>query len=284
MMIGFLGSEGSYHSKAVRPLLSEWRAEPRGVPTARALVAAVEDGTIDCGLLAVETNLNGLIGPHLRAIVAGDVQVCGEVVYEARMALLGAHDLDFDSVRAVHSHPEALAECDLWLTANVPRASRVPTDSSSAGVADACLHAGNVAAIAGPDAGHAAGLVVLADDIADPPGDITRFWLLAPAPAKAAEDHDRTLLLIDPAGGDLTAAHAVIAESDLDISRMDGITARAGLGEYRLLVEVARGGTALEVERLLDRLADVATTVRLLGSYRSALIPPRTPFTDQDTP
>lgn len=273
MRIGFLGSEGSFHSKAVRPLLSDLRAEAFPMPTVRGLVAAVEQGVVECGLLAVETNLCGLIGPHLRSILAGDVQVCDEVVYEARMALIGSRDLDLASVEAVYSHPEALAECDAWLSENLPNAALVPTDSSSAGVDRARLNPTNSAAIAGPDTASAAGLAVLADDIADPPGDITRFWLLTKQPLTAAPLSNRTILVITPQARDLSAVHTRVAKSGLTISRMDCVTARGDLGEYRLLVELAQGISTSEVEELLDDLGDIAANVRVLGSYRSSSTP-----------
>ncbi|MGW0828909.1 prephenate dehydratase [Streptomyces prunicolor] len=271
LIIGYLGSEGSFHSMAVKPLLSAFPAESRGELTVKDLLAAVTEGETDYALLAVETNLCGLIGVHLRPVLSSGLTICGEVVYRARMALVAPPGLGLTEVRSVHSHPEALAECDIWLSENLSRADRVPTDSSSAGVRTAQSADAGQAAICDPDFARTSGLRVLADDIADPPGDITRFWLLGRSPIPL--DHeDRTSLLIDPRHTNLSDIHNVFAACGVPISRIDCVTTRTELGDYRLFVEIPLGGRTEEVQQLSRKLAAVAENVRILGSYSSDLV------------
>src|SRR3546814_19048475 len=79
-----------------------------------------------------------------------------------------------DGVTRVMGHPQALAQCQAWLTQNCPNLARGAASSNAEAARQASLD-GGVAAIDGEVAAQAWRLAVVAGGIQDDPQHCTRF-------------------------------------------------------------------------------------------------------------
>src|SRR5581483_1477308 len=105
---------------------------------------------------------------------------------------------------SVATHPHAEAQVRRWLITNLPSA-QVALVGSTAGAAQAVAAGEYDAAVGAAVAGELYGLDVLASDIADNGGAVTRFVLLTrPGPPPPPTGRDRSTLVpylrADPSG------------------------------------------------------------------------------------
>ena len=146
--------------------------------------------------------------------------------------------------------------------------------STSTAEAAAQVARGEVdAAVAAPIAGVEHGLVALADDVADNPGAVTRFALVAPpGPLPAPTGHDRTTFAATTQNrpGTLLGLLTELAVRGIDLTRIESRPIKDRHAEYWFHIdctghigEPAMGEALAALHRRCDR-------VRFLGSYPRA--------------
>lgn len=230
-----------------------------------ALFDALDTEACSYGIIAVETNLCGMIEPHYRAFLDRELTICAEIVYRADMVLAALPPLSpagLADVTEVHSHPEALAECRSWLRENLPHAQIRYANSSADGAYRAAQAGGGAAAICAPDAAERLGLAVLANSVCDAPGDITRFWVLGKnnhlqVPAT------KVSLLVRPYDGRIAPIVGVLGRFRAQYSRVDSVSLRQNLGDYALHVDLDPSDDVSGLVSALNELAAVSE----LGRY-----------------
>ena len=215
MRAAYLGPPGTNSHAAL--VASGLPVEPVELSSVPAVVAAVQDGSVERGLVPLENSREGAVAATLDALVfdAPDVVIVGELVHEVSYCLAGAEPIAPDEVRTVHSHPQAIGQCAAFLREQLPGAAIV-AEPSTADAVRAVAEGGTLAG-AEPHAAigtrHAArlyGATVLADGIEDDPENATRFaWLgrtptTPPAPSSPdASSPTFKTALVFWGGGDL---------------------------------------------------------------------------------
>jgi prephenate dehydratase len=175
-------------------------------------------------------------------------------------------------VRTIASHTHGIAQTRDWIAANLPAAE--VWQSTSTAEAAAQVARGEVdAAVAAPIAGVEHGLVALADDVADNPGAVTRFALVAPpGPLPAPTGHDRTTFAATTQNrpGTLLGLLTELSVRGIDLTRIESRPIKDRHAEYWFHIdctghisEPAMGEALAALHRRCDR-------VRFLGSYPRA--------------
>lgn len=261
--MGYLGPRGSYHSHVADELRQRLDVAVEPVTGGYAgLYRALRAGRLPYGVIAVETNLCGMIEPHFRSFLDSELVICAEVAYCAAMVLAGRPGTALTDISQVHSHPEALAECREWLREHLPDARIVYEDSSAAGAHAALRSPETSAAICAPDTAQSLGLALLADSVCDPPGDVTRFWVLGSRNGLGLTP-TRTSLLLTPRNSTPASLVSALGQLNGGITRIDSVSLRRGLGDYALHVDFAATADTDAFIRSVEHLAHV----RRLGSY-----------------
>ncbi len=171
--IAFPGVPGSYSHLAASLRFPDHA--PVGARDFGGVVQAVRSGRARLGLLPIE---NTVIGPihEARATLAAavDLQVIEEMLFPVDHCLLGLPGATLAEIRWVESHPAALAQCAGWLAAQGLRAR--PAEDTAGAARELALDRDYTrAAIASAEAAERYGLTILARQIADRPGNATRF-------------------------------------------------------------------------------------------------------------
>jgi prephenate dehydratase len=188
--VAFQGTFGAFGEMAA---LSRWPAgEPRPMPTFERVVASVEAGISDLGLLPVWNSTLGEI-PFTKGVLEGaKVEITGEVAVSVELCLLARRGVALETVIYAGSHPAALAQCKGFFGAH-PALMPCPAWDTAGAARD--LADGNgayawyerlpsagprtIAAIAGAAAAERYGLAVLRRGIQDAVENITRFAIIA---------------------------------------------------------------------------------------------------------
>ena len=271
--IGFLGPHATFTEQAVRSLPESAGAELVPLPGSPAVLAAVRDGSVDAGCVPLENSVEGAVPPVLDGLVDDPpLVIVREALVAVRFTLLGRRGRSTDTVETVASHAHGIAQTRGWIARNLPDAEvRV---SSSTAEAAAQVARGEVhAAVSSPLAAEQHGLAVLADDIADNPGAVTRFVLLArPGPPPAPTGRDRTTLAATTRNrpGTLLGLLTELAVRGIDLTRIESRPQKDRHAEYWFhldcsghVAEPAMGEALAALHRRCDR-------VRFLGSFPRA--------------
>jgi prephenate dehydratase len=177
-IVGYPGRDGAHSAAACDRLFPEG-VELVPLPSFAAVTQATADGTIDVGVLPIESSLAGPVAETHDLLYDSPLAITGETVLPIRHFLVGPEKVSLARVRAVHSHPVALDQCRMLLAA-LPDATAI----AAATTADAAAYVAELGdpaevAIASERAARLHGLAVVAEDVGDHPEAFTRFVSVA---------------------------------------------------------------------------------------------------------
>jgi prephenate dehydratase len=177
-IVGYPGRDGA-HSAAASERLFRDVAELVALPSFAAVTEAVAAGTIDVGVLPIESSLAGPVAETHDLLYDSPLAITGETVLPIRHFLVGPTEVPLDRITAVHSHPVALDQCRRLL-ASLPSATAIAS-ATTADAAAEVAERGNPTevAIASERAARLLGLTVVAADVGDHPEAFTRFVSVA---------------------------------------------------------------------------------------------------------
>ena len=172
MKVAYQGAPGAFGHLACLTFLPG--CEPVAMATFGDVVAAVERGEAERGMLPVENNEAGPTGAQA-LIDASSLAVIAEHALPVRMHLLGLPGAALDQIRTVVSHPIALRQC----ARSLARLDLASEETSNTAIAAQQLSNPTRAVLASEAAAEAYGLTILLRDVHDRPDNATRFAVLA---------------------------------------------------------------------------------------------------------
>lgn len=269
--IAFLGPEGTFAHAAVRGLAAAEDADL--LPTASVTLAidAVREGAADAALVPLENSVEGAVPATLDELATGAPLVIAEETYlPVQFELMARPGTGRSDIRSVATHPHAEAQVRRFLLQNLPAAD-VALVGSTAGAAQAVAAGDYDAAVGAAVAGELYGLEVVATDIADTAGAVTRFVLLTrPGPPPPPTGNDRTTLvayLRENHSGALLELLSEFATRAVNLTRIESRPTRGQLGEYCFSIDCEGHIADERVGDALAALHRVCADVRYLGSY-----------------
>ena len=275
--MGFLGPPGTFTEEAAlgEPTLAG--CDLVAFDTMPEVLAGVTSGTVDVGLVAIENSIEGTVNQVVDGLVF-DVEalILGEVLLRVRQNLLAPPGAILDGIRRVVSFPVAVAQCQGFLHAHLPRVAVVAANSTAeAARSVAELADPTVAAVGTELAARLYGLEVLAPAIEDHHDNTTRFVVVGPAdaPIPAPTGHDKTTIVCFQEQDQPGSLHAILGQfsaRSINLTKLESRPTKHSLGDYCFIIDL-EGHVASEV--VADCLRDVHAQVRdlrFLGSYPAA--------------
>lgn len=270
----YLGPEGTFSEAALRSLPEAADAERIPCVSVAEALDAVRRGEVIAALVPLENSVEGSVSETLDELAVGDpLQIVREVLLPVSFALLVRPGTTLDSIATVTTIPHAEAQVRGWLRKTLPDARFVAASSTADGAR--AVAAGEAdAAVAAPLAAQRYQLDVLADDIADTTGAVTRFVLVSrPVPPPPVTGADRTSVvafIADDHPGALLELLTELAVRGVNLTRIESRPTGVGLGRYCFSMD-AEGHVAQErVGEALAAMKRLCADVRFLGSYPAA--------------
>ncbi|MGC3965190.1 MAG: prephenate dehydratase [Rhodocyclaceae bacterium] len=232
---------------------------------------AVEAGAVEYGVVPVENSTEGAVGRTLDLLLAGNVQVSGEVGLRVRHNLMSRAE-SISGIKRVYSHAQSLGQCTEWLTRNAPDVERLSV-SSNAEAARLASQDAESAAIAGATAAAHYGLNILAANIEDDASNTTRFLVIGQHDAEPS-GRDKTSLVCSAPNRPGSVCHLLqsFADEGVSMTKFESRPSRTGLWEYVFYIDVEGHRADPQVARSLDALRASAGFLKVLGSYPVAAI------------
>jgi chorismate mutase/prephenate dehydratase len=227
-------------------------------------------GAADFGVVPVENSTEGVVARSLDLFLHTPLFIIGETSLFVRHNLLRRENT-LGGIQAVLAHPQALAQCNAWLSQNLPQAERRPALSNAEG---ARLAAGDatLAAIASTRAGSEYGLHVVAPAIQDDAHNRTRFAIVTHPqshPAPKASGHDCTSLVVS-VNNRPGAVHDMLVPlkvHGVSMTRFESRPARSGQWEYYFYVDLAGHPDEPHVAAAMRELRAACAFFKVLGTY-----------------
>src|SRR5690606_23563960 len=122
MIVAYQGVPGAYSEMAARRLFPDCKVLP--CETFDDVFAAVEKKKADRGVIPVENSLGGSIHQNYDLLARHALTVTRETYVRVEHALMALRGTRLANLRAVLSHPQALAQCSNFFAAH-PQAKAV---------------------------------------------------------------------------------------------------------------------------------------------------------------
>lgn len=257
---------GSFsHEAARRALGSALRLVP--CETFDDLFAAVVGGRAERGVVPVENSIAGSVAENYDRLAQHPLHVVGETLVRVRLCLIAARRASVSSLRAVRSHPVALAQCRRFLRAH-PNLRAVPVADTAGAVRSLMRRpARSGAAIASAFAARLYGATVVRAGIEDHRANYTRFLIVARDPVPTTNPGKTSLMFtVDHVPGALHRALGVFASRGLSLTKIESRPIIGRPWEYAFYVDILEGAAGSLGEAVSD-LQRLARTVRVFGSY-----------------
>lgn len=263
-LIGVLGPEGTFSEKAARRLSPG--AEIRYFRDFEEVIAAVEEGAVEAGVVPLENSLEGSVGQTLDALLRRKVEISGEINLQVRHCLLGRGEAG--GVKVILSHPQALAQCRGYLKRRFPEAE-LRTTGSTSHAAKLAGEFSEMAAIADAETAERYGLSVIERDVQDSDQNVTRFVVVGrEAPAPTGRDKTSLALYLERAEpGALWEVLGEFAKRRINLTRIESRPSKRALGDYYFFIDLEGHATDPPVAEALARIRERAAVTKVLGSY-----------------
>jgi len=267
--VAFLGPIGTFSEQATLNYFGS-SIEALACPSIDEVCRATVAGSADFGVLPIENSTEGVVARSLDLLLQSPVAIIGETSLLVTHNLLRS-SLSREGITQVCAHPQALAQCQGWLSQNLPEAERVAVSSNAEGARMAAADS-SIAALASERAATQYGLHVVQRAVQDEAHNRTRFVVVSHlervTPA-APTGHDCTSLAvsIDNRPGAVHDMLVPLKRHGVSMTRFESRPARSGQWEYVFFIDLAGHPAQDNVAAALDELRAQCSFFKVLGSY-----------------
>ncbi len=269
--IAFQGLPGAFSHLACQEAYPD--LEPLPCTSFEDAFAAVENGEAGLAMIPIENSLGGRVADIHHLLPDTTLFIVAEHYQAVHHFLLAPAGASIESLEAVHSHPQALAQCrdliaQLGLTA--------VTTSDTAGAAKEVAGLGDVkqAAIASRLAGETYGLEILRGRIEDRIGNTTRFVVMS----RRREEPDfrdgpcmtSFIFQVKSVPAALYKALGGFATNDVNITKLESYMVDASFTVAQFYAEIVGHPAELRVARAFEELQFFCSKLKMLGTFPQA--------------
>lgn len=270
--IAFQGIAGAYSEEAIRQYFGT-DVETMPCRTLEEIFPVVETRRADFAMLPVENAVAGSVAGALELLLQRDLRINAEVILRVRHNLMAIPGTTRDEIKRVRSHPQALAQCQRYLSRYGLKAE--PTFDTAGSARDLAENPdSDVAAIASALAAELYGLQILDPAIEDFPFNYTRFFVMGmDDPPRAQRPKTSVVFTTGHRPGDLYKCIGEFANRGINLTKIES---RPRLNEpwrYTFFVDFEGHCQDVQAEAALMGLLRHASFVKLLGSYAAATTP-----------
>jgi prephenate dehydratase len=274
----FLGPEGTFTEAALMQVPGAVEAVRIPSSNVNTALDKVRDGSADAAMVPIENSVEGGVTATLDAIASGqELRIVREALVPISFVLVARPGVEIRDIRRISTHGHAWAQCRLWVEANMPNVEYIPASSTAAGAMGLLDEEGGHydAAICAPIvATEQPGLQVLAENIGDNPGAVTRFVLVSrPGTLPRRTGADKTTVVVplpEDRPGALMEILDQFATRGVNLSRIESRPTGQYLGHYFFSIDADGHVEDARVADALAGLHRISPATRFLGSYPRA--------------
>ncbi len=274
MKVGYLGPDASFtHTATKKTFLKEELVAFASIPKC---IKAAETGLIDIAVVPIENSIEGTVNTTLDHLYhQSTLPVRAEIVLPISQQLM-VHKADKDlwkKTKKILSHPQALAQCQIFIGEHFEDIEMEQTSSTSFAASFVAKHPGaGLAAIAPRSSAEKYGLEIVASDIQDIALNKTRFWVLSQIPCdillpKDEEKISISVTMPNNMPGALHKALSAFSWRQINLSKIESRPLKTTLGEYFFLMDMLVEQPIELIENAIEEIRLLGGTVKIFGDY-----------------
>jgi chorismate mutase/prephenate dehydratase len=231
---------------------------------------ATAAGAAQFGVVGMENTSEGVVARSLDLFLRSPVHVVGEVSLLVRHNLMRLSD-SAEGIEVVMAHPQALAQCQTWLTQHLPHAERRAVSSNAEGARLATTNPA-WAGIASERAANQFGLHIVAPAIQDEAHNRTRFAVIClpqtmATPPASGKDCTSLVVSVPNRPGAVHDLLVPLKTHGVSMTRFESRPAKSGQWEYFFYIDIEGHTSQAHVAQALSELQSLCAFYKVLGSY-----------------
>ena len=267
--VAYLGPAGTFSEQAALQFFGS-SIEHVICPSIDEVFRATASGAAHYGVVPVENSTEGVVSRSLDLLLNSPLHIVGETSLMVRHNLLRLTD-SMKGIETVYAHPQALAQCQAWLTMHLPNAARQAASSNAEGARLASTNPA-WAGIASERAATQYGLHIPAHGIQDDAFNRTRFAVVClpqTLPSPPASDKDCISLVVSVLNrpGAVHDLLVPLKENGVSMTRFESRPARSGQWEYYFYIDLQGHPSQPHVKQALLELQQLCAFYKVLGNY-----------------
>jgi prephenate dehydratase len=235
-------------------------------PSIAQTLKAVAQGQAQWAVVPVENSIEGGVTMTLDALWQLDqLHIQQGLVLPITHALI-SRAVDICAIQTVYSHPQGLAQCQLWLEKSLPTAQLIATNSTTEGLQHLDRDRTS-AVISSQRAAELHNLPILAYPINDHPDNCTRFLIMSREPSPGGRHTSLAFSVKANQPGVLVKPLQIFAERNINLSRIESRPTKRSLGDYVFFLDLEADRRDPITQTALTELATCTEILKIFGSY-----------------
>jgi len=268
--VAFQGERGAFSEIAAIKFFGS-SIEPVLCKTFEEIFKKISCKEADYGLLPIENSQTGGINEAHDLLLQQELFAVGEVKLKVEHCLITKDEINFKLIKKVYSHPQALAQCEGFLSKNLPHCQIIPVyDTAGSVKMISNLKKNNVAAIASNWAAELYGLKIMRKGIQDNKHNYTRFLVLSSEISPDPKNNKTSIIFaVVSKPGALYKCLKEFALRDLNLTRLESRPSKQKPWEYIFYTDFEKGLFEQSSREVLEELKKHTTFVKVIGTYYS---------------
>jgi prephenate dehydratase len=272
--IAIQGGIASFHDLAARQYFHNQHLTPLACKTFKQVVMAVEQETVDYGIMAIENSLVGSILPNYSLLQQFPVSIVGEFYLPIHHQLLALPGQQLGDIKVVRSHPMALQQCSDFLESHPELQQLEWEDTAESAREIAEKNERKIAAIASDLAAKIYHLEILAANIENLAINYTRFFIVVKHKNQELQKGNKASVIfqLKHEVGALAKALLIFKENQLNLTLIQSVPIPGKPTEYRFQVDIEWQDNS-DFQRAITEARKMMFEFQILGIYQKASIP-----------
>jgi prephenate dehydratase len=274
--VAFQGERGAYGEIATLQYFPH--VKPLPLKSFQDVFDAAENGEVEYIVVPVENSIEGSINEIYDLLLQTKMNVVGEIYQRVKHCLIANRGAK--TIRYVHSHPQALAQCRAYLQKKGFKP--IPTyDTAGAAKMIKESKRADSAAIASKRAAELYGMEILDEGIEDRKNNYTRFLVLSPKKKKSGKSdlhngnrrqHHKTSIIfsVRHIPGALFGILGEFAIRKINLTKIESRPTKETPWEYNFYVDFEGHLQNKAVHEALLSIKTKTAYIKILGSYKKA--------------
>ena len=274
--VAIQGFSGCFHEEAARKFYRDRENTLIRIvecATFSDLFEALEDGSADAAVMAIENTTSGGLIPNFELLRKNPQQIKGEVYLQIHQNLMAMPGQRLEDIREVRTHYMAINQTRAFFEKRCPWIKMVESEDTAKSAADIAREGiRGVGAVASELAAENFGLEILAPQIETYRENFTRFLILDDGIRVAKEAIDKATLCftLPHKPGSLAQILTILSFYDMNLTRIQSLPIPGKSWQYFFYIDIKFES----YERYLQALSAVRPLIddlRILGEYSAAL-------------
>lgn len=267
-IVSYQGIPGANSETALIKFFGE-TCKKINVMTFSEVLDAVDANTADFGIIPIENSFTGSISANLDLLVKHNLYIVGEVEVDIDHCLVGLKGASLDDIKKVYSHEQGYMQCREFF-AKYPKMVFEPYHNTAmAAKMVSGLGDRSVAAVSDRRAAELYGLDILAENISNAVGNVTRFVIVAKKGYISSKNNKTSILFTLPnESGSLNSVLSIFADSGINLLKIQSRPSHDGSFQYMFFVDFEGNLLKQNIQGIMAQLSHASASLKILGCYQ----------------